>query len=223
MKKIVMGTLAGTIGVFAGASSIRRSSIRRKYGSGLRVVVFCTAIFPLVVSAQKVNIDFDRDVDFTKYKTFAYEVCHRIENPLVDKRIVTELESRVASEGLRRSETNPDVNVTYHSSTTEEFAIDTNTWGYGFGSGWYWGHGGGNYGRSGYLGGIGPVNTTTTIRKYTRGTLVVDIWDARTKELVWRGTAIDTVSDNPQKNEKKLKKAMEKLFTKYPPEKLRKQ
>ena len=51
--------------------------------------------------------------------------------------------------------------------------------------------------------------------------MVIDIWDARTKELVWRGTATDTVSDNPQKNEKKLKKAMEKLFKRYPPEKLR--
>ena len=110
------------------------------------------------------------------------------------------------------------MNVTYHSSTTEEFAIDTNTWGYGFGRGWYWGHGGGNYSRGVYLGGIEPVNTTTTIRKYTQGTLVVDIWDARTKELIWRGTATDSVSDSPEKNEKKMKKAMEKLFKNYPPD-----
>lgn len=190
--------------------------------SGLRAALVIAILLPSAIFAQKVNIDFDRDVDFARYKTYAYEVCHRVENPLVNKRIVAELESRLAIEGLSRAATNPDVNITYHSSTTEEFAIDTNTWGYGFGNGWYWGHGGG-YGRGGYLGSAGPISTTTTIRKYTVGTLVIDIWDARTKELVWRGTATDTVSDNPQKNEKKLKKAMEKLFKKYPPEKPRKQ
>jgi hypothetical protein len=170
-------------------------------------------MLPVAVLAQQVNIDFDRDADFTKYKTYAYQVCHRVENPLVDKRIVKELESRIAMEGLIGAEADPDVNVTYHSSTSEEFAVDTNTWGYGFGRGWGWGHGGGSFG------GGGPVSTTTTVRKYTRGTLVVDIWDARTKQLVWRGTATDTVSENPEKNEKKLKKAMEKMFRKYPPEK----
>jgi hypothetical protein len=198
----------------------------RRYG--LRAVLLFTILLPTAVFAQKVNVDFDRDADFTKYNTYAYQVCHRVDNPLVDKRIVKELESRIGLEGLVPAGANPDLNVTYHSSTSEEFAIDTSTWGYGFGSGWSWGHGGGYYGRGGgygggYLGSAGPVNTTTTVRKYIRGTLVVDIWDARTKELLWRGTATDIVSDNPEKNDRKLKKALEKMFKKYPPEKLRKQ
>lgn len=65
----------------------------------------------------------------------------------------------------------------------------------------------------------GPVSTTTTVRKYTRGTLVVDIWDALTKHLVWRGTATDTASENPEKNEQNLKKAMERKFRECPPSK----
>jgi hypothetical protein len=177
-------------------------------------------VLPVAVRAQQVNIDFDRDADFTKYKSYAYQVCHLVENPLVDKRIVKELESRMAMEGLILAQANPDLNVTYHSSTSEEFAVDTNNWGYGFGSGWYWGHGGGYSGYGGgYLGhgAGGPISSTTTVRKYTRGTLVVDIWDARTKQLIWRGTATNTVSENPQKNENNLKKAMDKMFRKYPP------
>jgi hypothetical protein len=194
-----------------GPNLLARSYLGRKLGSGLFAFLLLAIMLPVVVLAQQVNIDFDRDADFRKYKTYAYQVCHRVENPLVDKRIVKEMESRIAMEGLIGAEADPDVNVTYHSSTSEEFAVDTNTWGYGFGRGW--GHGGGSFG------GGGPVSTTTTVRKYTRGTLVVDIWDARTKQLVWRGTATDTVSENPEKNEKKLKKAMEKMFRKYPPEK----
>jgi hypothetical protein len=184
----------------------------------VRVALLLAAtVAPATAIAQQVNTDFDRDADFSKYKTFTYTVCMRIENPLVDKRIVTALENTLALKGLTKAERDPDVNVTYHSSTTKDIAIDTNTWGYGYGSGWRWGHGGYGYGGSGYGG--GPLSTTTTTRTYTRGTLVIDIWDARTKQLVWRGTAVDTVSDDPEKNDKKVHKALEKLFKKYPPEK----
>ena len=72
-------------------------------------------LLPVTVLAQQVNIDFNKEADFTKYKTYAYQVCHRVENPLVDKRIVR-LESRILMEGLIRAEADPDVNVTYHSS-----------------------------------------------------------------------------------------------------------
>lgn len=179
-------------------------------------LAFAAAVLPATTAlAQQVNYDFDRSADFSKYKTFAYKVCMRIDNPLVDKRIVASLENALALEGLTKADGDADVNVTYHSSTTEDVAIDTTSWGYGYGPGWAWGHGG--YGGYGYGG--GPVNSTTTVRKYKRGTLVIDIWDARTKELVWRGTASDSVSDDPQKNDKNVQKALQKLFKLYPPEK----
>ena len=177
-------------------------------------LALAAAVLPATALAQQVNYDFDRSADFSKYKTFAYQVCMRIDNPLVDKRIVAGLENALALEGFTKADGEADVNVTYHSSITEDIAIDTTSWGYGYGPGWAWGHGGYGYGYGG-----GPVSTTTTIRKYTRGTLVIDIWDARTKELVWRGTASDSVSDDPQKNDKKVQKALQKLFKLYPPEK----
>ena len=175
------------------------------------VLLLAAAMLPAAAFAQQVNYDFDRDIDFGRYKTFAYEVCMRIEDPLVDKRIVAALEQTLAAEGLAKVAGDADVNVTYHTSTTEDVVIDTTTWGYGYGPGWRWGHGGYGYG--------GPLSSTTTIRRYTRGTLVVDIWDARTKQLVWRGTASDTVSADPEKNDKRVRKALEKLFEKYPPQK----
>jgi hypothetical protein len=180
------------------------------------VLVLAGSLSPAIALAQQVNVDFDRDADFSKYKTFTYTVCMRIDNPLVDKRIVAALENALVREGLAKASGGADVNVTYHSSTTEDIAIDTNTWGYGYGQGWQWGHGGSAYGGSGYG---GPLSSTTTIRKYTRGTLVIDIWDARTKQLVWRGTASDSVSDDPTKNDQKVQKALQKLFKSYPPDK----
>jgi hypothetical protein len=61
------------------------------------------------------------------------------------------------------------------------------------------------------MGPVGSVSTTTRAVEYQRGTLVVDIWDAATKELVWRGEVSDTLPDNPQKAEKLVVKAIGKM------------
>ena len=84
-------------------------------------------------------------------------------------------------------------------------ALDTTSFGYGYGPGWYWG-------------GMGGMGTSTTqVRTYTVGTLIVDIWDIKAKQLIWRGIASDSLSDNPQKNQEKAAKALAKIFEKYPP------
>ena len=49
------------------------------------------------------------------------------------------------------------------------------------------------------------------------GTLVVDIFNAKSKALMFRGTATDELSDKPEKNQKKLAKASDKMFKEFPP------
>ncbi len=58
---------------------------------------------------------------------------------------------------------------------------------------------------------------STTVSEYTVGTLVVDMFDAKTKNLVFRGIAEDEISDKPEKNAKKLEKASNKMFKEFPP------
>jgi hypothetical protein len=58
---------------------------------------------------------------------------------------------------------------------------------------------------------------TTTESEYVVGTLVVDIFDAKSKQLLFRGTASDEISDKPDKNVKKLAKASDKMFKNFPP------
>jgi hypothetical protein len=67
------------------------------------------------------------------------------------------------------------------------------------------------------MGGMGMGTSTTNVRTYTQGTLIVDIWDAKAKELIWRGVASDTLSEDPQKNVEKGSKALAKMFKFYPP------
>jgi hypothetical protein len=58
---------------------------------------------------------------------------------------------------------------------------------------------------------------TTTTSEFVVGTLVVDIFDAKTKSLLFRGIAQDEVSDKPEKNIKKIDKAATKMFKNFPP------
>ena len=57
----------------------------------------------------------------------------------------------------------------------------------------------------------------TRVSTYQVGTLIVDLWDAKTKKLIWRGVASDTLSDSPQKNQGKIDKVTEEMFKRYPP------
>ena len=78
----------------------------------------------------------------------------------------------------------------------------------------YGGYGWRGWGGAG-MGMGGTAHTTTT--EYTVGTLVVDIFDAKTRQLLFRGTAQDEISDKPEKNVKKVQKAADKMFKNFPP------
>ena len=74
---------------------------------------------------------------------------------------------------------------------------------------------GGGYGGYRY-GGMGGTSTTT-VSEFTVGTMVVDIFDAKTKSLIWRGIGVDELSDKADKNQKKIASATADMFKKFPP------
>jgi hypothetical protein len=65
------------------------------------------------------------------------------------------------------------------------------------------------------FGGFGDATTTTDT--YKVGDLVVNLFDAKTKNLIWRGSSSDTLSNNPDKNTKNLDKGVQKMFAHFPP------
>ena len=76
----------------------------------------------------------------------------------------------------------------------------------GFGGGWRW-RGFGAFGES-----------TTTEQDYHEGTLVIDLYDGKTKQLIWRGSTESVLSDKAEKNEKNLDKGVAKMFKNFPAE-----
>ena len=151
--------------------------------------------------AQDVKTDYNKDVNFGAYKTFMWIKEPKTTNPLMKERVVSDINAALVARGLQLVTGNADLCIAAHAATQEERTL--NTFYNGFGGGWRWG------------GGFGSATTTTST--YEVGTLVVDIFDARTKDAIWRGTSSRTLSGNPQKNAENLNKAIEEMFKNFPP------
>jgi hypothetical protein len=160
------------------------------------------------VFAQDVNVDFDKDADFSKVKTFAVKIGTSWNNPISEKRITDEITQTLVEKGWQTAAPEQaDALVVLHGATEKQKNLNT----------FYSGMGGyGGYGWRGWgAGGMGTA--TTTVSEYLVGTLVVDIFDAKSKQLMFRGSAQDEISDKPEKNIKKIAKASDKMFKNFPP------
>jgi hypothetical protein len=99
--------------------------------------------------------------------------------------------------------------VVVHAATQTKHTYETLYDGWG---GWGWRRGwGGRFG-----GGFGG-GATTFVNDYKVGTLVVDIFDAKTKEAIWHGNASDALSDNAKTNAQATEAAVDKMFRTFPP------
>jgi hypothetical protein len=170
--------------------------------------------FTLAACAPKVAIDFDKDVDFARYHTYSWEAGTPVKNDLMDRRIIKAIDDQLTTKGYQKTETNPDMFVTYHAALSEEVYYNTTSMGVGYGPGW--GPGYGWYGRGGGWG-MASGTSVTTPNKVVTGTLNVDIYDAKDKQMIWRGTGSDTVSQDPEKNTEKIQEATAAMFEKFPP------
>ena len=166
----------------------------------------CIAFFLIMLAsafAQHVKTDFDHHANFSQYKTYSWQEI-KPPNSLWDARIKNAVDAQLAAKGLTQVASGGDISIVAIKTTRTERTLQT--FYDGFGGGWRW---------RGF-GGMGEA--TTTEQDYKEGTLVVDMYDAKTKRLIWRGSAEDTLSDKAAKNEKNLDKGVAKMFKKFPPE-----
>jgi Domain of unknown function (DUF4136) len=147
-----------------------------------------------VVYAQHVTTDSDPAAPFATYKTYAWTPGTASAISLSEQRIHDGVNAQLQAQGMTQVDSNPNVFVATHVTTQTVPQVIAP----GFG---YWGFGGG----------------MATVQTYTEGTLVVDLYDATTKKMVWRGVATATVSSKPEKNAAKIDKSLAKMFARYPP------
>jgi hypothetical protein len=183
----------------------------------MRIVVgLCFLLTAGTAFGQKVNVDFDKNTDFSKYKTYAFAEGTPTPETLTNQRIEKAIEAQLAAKGLAKVESNADLTVVFHCSLTQQTQFNTTNlggwgWGPGWGRGWGW--------RGGWRGGWGGFggNAITQVEQIPVGTLIVDIGDSANKKYIWRGTATKTLSSNQSKNEKTIDQEVKKMFEKFPP------
>lgn len=167
----------------------------------LAVMLGAALVVPSTASAQSVQKDWDKAYDFSQVKTFSIKMGTSWGNQLSEERVSTDIAEALSERGWKRvPEGSGDAVVVLHGATSTKRNLNTfyDSWG-----GWGWS--------------AGPGMATTTVSEYRVGTLVVDIFDAKTQKLAFRGTATDELSNNPAKNQKKSDKAAQKMFKDFPP------
>ena len=163
------------------------------------------------VAAQDVRYNFDSKADFSKYKTYKWVDIKGADHPnqLVEKQIKDTVDSELAKKGLTKTDADSaDLYVGYQTAMATEKQFTSYNTGWGYGPGW----------SGGWYGGMGTTTTGSTSTIYI-GQLDLDMYDSAMKDLVWRGVVSKTLDPKakPDKQQKNLTKAVEKLLKNYPP------
>ena len=158
----------------------------------------------------KASTDDDHNVTFSNYHSFFMMKGNSSGNPLLDQRAADDVKSALTNKGwMEVPEGEGQTAVVVHAATATKHTYETLYEGWG---GWGWR---GGWGRRGFGGGLG--DSTTFVNDYKVGTLVVDIFDAKTKQAIWHGNASDALSNNAVSNTRATEQAVDKMFQTFPP------
>ncbi|UTW66565.1 DUF4136 domain-containing protein [bacterium SCSIO 12643] len=167
-------------------------------------------------SSITITTDYDREVDFTKYKTFGFLEWNKESKQLVNDIDRKRLEDAVAAElearGLKRVDGIGDSMIGFH--VVVETKTGTTSYTNHYGGMGYYGYGGFGYGY-GYPYG-GASTTTTSTYSYNVGTVIIDQYDSSSKKLVWEGVAQGEVNQDRKNREEYIKKDIQRMFAEYP-------
>jgi len=162
-----------------------------------------------------VQSDFDPSANFTSLHTYAWFAAEqpksgdvRVDNPLLDTRVRAAVENALNSRGYIESDANPDFYLIYHAAVSKEIEVTTTRTAV-YPPGWYgWHH-------------VAPPVWVERQVPYTydKGTLIVDIVDAKDQKLVWRGSIqaeLDKTA-TPQQRRSRLDAAVSEMMAQFPP------
>jgi uncharacterized protein DUF4136 len=170
-------------------------------------VLVASLILCSVVQAQKTSAAFDEKVDFSTFKTFAFDK-EGARNPYVNTLIVEAIERELTSRGLTKVNSDPDLKVAYLAATVPNLQVQNVPFYHVV-----------NPAYSGMVG-----SATMNMWDVTTGTLVIDLWDRRSDRVVFRGTITDVLQRAPSADlqadakivSKPINKGVAKIFKKYP-------
>jgi uncharacterized protein DUF4136 len=166
-------------------------------------------------ASQQVTTDYSPATSFTQFRTFALVAPpDTAGQQLLDQRVRNAVQAQLDAKGLAATDReHADLFVGYGMVDKTHKEVYTSRDGWGWGGGWGW-----RYWRWGVA---WPMTVQRRVETYTDGTVVVNLIDAKTKQVVWEGEVDDVVNlpvTNPVRATQQIDAAVAKLFTKYPPQ-----
>jgi hypothetical protein len=150
-------------------------------------------------SGVSVNTDYDREADFASYQTFSWVPGNEeaVRNPLLLKRVQKMAEGILVEKGYRRIDDADaaDMLVGFSGHSKDKVEVWTNDY---YSSPAWWGY------------------RDVDVYQYTEGTLVIDVLDGASDQLVWRGTSTGVIEDPPK--DEKILQSLQKVLAKFPPQ-----
>jgi Domain of unknown function (DUF4136) len=180
------------------------------------IVLFCFLLISSLanVRAQDVAVDFDKSIDFSRYKTYSWTSGVPAKNPFIDQQIRAGIGGQLAAKGLRDVEEGGDLSVLYFVAVDRDLQVSTSNW---------------ETTKDWMRQTTSGINVRSQMWDVEVGTLVVCLSDPSTKNLLWRGTAktalekksrkgnpMEAMQEDARRTEKKIRKSVEKMFKQYP-------
>lgn len=171
----------------------------------MKTLKFLPLLLLLVAcDAVRVNADYDKTVNFSVYKSYAFYKTgiDKVEiSDLDKKRIMNSIDETMTAKGFIKSES-PDILININTKAVRNVNVNQFQAGYGYGWGLGW---------NPYFGYNIPITSNT------EGTLTIDFIDAIKKELIWQGEGVGYLTQNTDKKDENIKGFVTKILEQYPP------
>ena len=164
---------------------------------GASTLVLLSAI-SLTLLGFDVHTHRNPATNFAQYRTYSW-LKVQMPHPIWEERAKTAIDQALAQKGWQRVDRGGDASIVANGTTSTKTKLSDFYSGVDSQWGWY-----------------GWTTAPAIPVQYEEGTLVVDMFDFATKQLIWRGTATETLSEKPEKNAEKFNHAVEKMFKKFP-------
>lgn len=179
-------------------------------------IVSGLVVFVAGCMSIRVSQDYKSTGIFQNIKTYAWKTEKqektgdiRVDNPFNDERIRAAMDKTLSGKGFTRSGDHPDVHVSYSFSIRSRISSSPEgpVIGFGFGTGT-------RNSSVGFVSGVG-----SDISQYDEGLLVIDLYDGKTGDLLWRGSSASRipVPSGPDKETKYFTRMVEKNLAQFPP------
>lgn len=177
--------------------------ITRVVGLSVLAVLFISAC-----STLKVSENYDTNYDFSKLKTFNFIPSEDKKNELTIRQVEKELKSQLVVKGFRFVDANPDFRIAVYGGSEDKVSVRNTYSGYHYG-GWY----------TGGFGGGGFAGSRVDVYEYKEGTLVLDFYDSKRKEMIFQSIATKELLRNPgmEARLKSIKNTITNVIKSFPP------